>query len=122
MERITKGDLQLGDWVMVRMEDGYMPNAEVKRISEDGVRVKANNCSYFASWDDLYAIPITEDFVEANGLDAAINTNGENIRVMGDMVAVWQDYSQKCRMRGIKNVHQVQHIMKLFGINQKIII
>lgn len=118
-------DLMLGDWVQ-----GYLPDTSLKVVgipSEYRLAVVTSDRTYMElSIDDCQPIPITPEILEKNGFvysdlpfeqswqqfGLSLYRGGDGYRInCGENVAMIIDY-----------VHQLQHALRLCGIEKEIVI
>lgn len=117
-------DLSVGDWVMCNgfkaTIAGY--NAESGSIQ---VLTKQKNKMWFGL-DDIEPIPITAEILEANGIHKTYEDDNYTIFRGDRLWAVKYSYGDwelstppVCRV-DIKYVHQLQHALRLTGIDKEI--
>lgn len=128
-------DICVGDWV----EDGYK-KVQVTSITCDGI---VETTAAISNIEVVEPIPLTEDILVKNGFEKAytkvhgimvdenlwfghIGANYVELRLEGN-VAIWKDYDEKAD--GLysnylfplpTSVHQLQHLMRLCGIEKEI--
>ena len=113
-------DLMIGGWVdcpeSTRKERTY---AQVEAIEEyHSILVKKENANWFLDIDELKPIPLTAEILEKNFPEEDTTVKWYVGRGSSILVHVWGD---KSLFRGIvKHVHQLQHALKLCGIEKTI--
>lgn len=136
MEKISVSDLSIGDYVRVKMckwdyDDPDTLDAKVLSIEGNSVGVGYDNSGIVMSAfvDDLQPIPITAEVLENNGFSHNGNkwytpelftlerwSKGWSIVIActcGDYV---------CEVCTIKYVHQLQHALRLVGVEKEIVL
>ena len=134
---IAVRDLQIGDWI----EDGYKV-AQVTSITCDGI---VETTAAISNIEVIEPIPLTEDILVKNGFEYAYNEaskmqnkqllvaniSGHYIEVRLDKknVAIWYDYDENesgfysdVLLDLPRTVHQLQHLLRLCGIEKSIIL
>ena len=121
---MTTKEIMIGDWVI-----GITPNGshDVIKISTiDKVSIVDTDRH---SWgvDTLIPIPLTEEILKANGFEKVIGYDyyyhipamwGIVITINNEMIiSHWEDHNDNVYVEfGCTYVHQVQHIMRLYGL------
>lgn len=119
-------DLPVGDWVMVEWPDGERWRGRLTRLSvTGGVEVCcANDKHVRCSSDFISSIPITAEILEKNGFE-------ENCErwYNSNLLMEFEQYKDGwCRTINdgeysvyfIKYVHQLQHVLRLAGVEKEI--
>lgn len=126
MEKINISDLSVGDWVRVINQfdaqiDGY--HSESGSLS---LKTRQRNLVYYRL-EDIHPIPITPEILEANGF----SHNGKRwytpeLFTLEQWTDNWTiiidcacgDYV--CEVYTIKYIHQLQHALRLAGVEKEI--
>jgi hypothetical protein len=137
MATLNISDLSVGDWVMVEWPDGERWRGRLTRLSETGaVEVRCTNDKYVrCSSNFITSIPITAEILEKNGfvksddflhkidlpdnilLGVRRQTDGyifelkREKRRIGELLVI---------IRGIKYIHDLQHALRLAGVDKEI--
>ena len=115
----------VGDWVYCEGQP-TPDNVTIETISEDGVWFNGPNYEGAASYDRIFPIPITPEILEKNGfiynelpfvqgweqfgLTLTIGGNGFRINCGINVAMI------------IDSVHELQHALRLCGIDKEIVI
>lgn len=135
-------DLMIGDWVVLK-SNGVHPDTKIRitELSTDGCFV--DDCDNFIGYEELSPIPLTEEILVKNGFEYAYNEaskmqnkqllvaniGGHYIEVRLDKknVAIWYDYDENesgfysdVLLDLPRTVHQLQHLLRLCGIDKEI--
>lgn len=118
-------ELMVGDWVYCEGQP-TPDNVTIETISEDGVWFNGPNYEGAASYDRIFPIPITPEILEKNGfiynelpfvqgweqfgLTLTIGGNGFRINCGINVAMI------------IDSVHELQHALRLCGIDKEIVI
>lgn len=137
---INCSSLSVGDWFQARMvkcdyEDlDITPPMRVAEISSDEVMLQLGSVKHYAFVDDLQPIPLTPEILEKNGFARKDKYRFVNI----DMLSTVEKYGTKyydyhniykkgktyrpirVEADNIRYVHQLQHAMRLAGIEKEI--
>lgn len=144
---MAQEDLMIGDFVYVaRGYDKHLTIEKVKGIiaDKDEPYPVTISTGETVSLNDIKPIPITEDILEKNGFEYAYkvsemhnkqllvaNIGGHYIEVRLDKknVAIWYDYDENesgfysdVFLDLPKTVHQLQHLLRLCGVEKSIIL
>ena len=132
---ITTSDVMVGDWVRITIEGEQYP-AVVNSIKLNTEEIGVSFLAAPGDWEDgdgydeIEPIPLTAEILAQNGFSKS--------RLMGEqrhftyylgpslsMLAIYDaDFSVHIGdgARYVKNVHQLQHILKVCGIEKEIVI
>ena len=132
-------ELSVGDWVCAKLakwesSDADMtPPLQVKRINGierhnlyvDLFNPESNTIEHSAFVEDLIPIPITPEILEKNGISKTYESDeyavykGEGFGVTEYYTELWEFDRHRNRLM-IRNVHQLQHALRLAGIEKEI--
>lgn len=118
----TPISLELGDWVCERYEASRQlsPPMYVVGIYEDVVylRIDAEQGDPFeVDLKDVAPIPISRKMLEVNELTEYFGAYENN----GSIALIFKDKEDGCNRRlPITDVHELQHFMRLYGIDKAI--
>lgn len=119
-------DLSIGDWVLdgnnnpaqilaiENWSDGYVLNVRIKDIGIGVVVITR-----------VRPIPITQEILEKNGISKTYEGDeyavykGEGFNVTEYYTELWEFERHRNRLM-IRNVHQLQHALRLAGIEKEI--
>lgn len=145
MEQISVSDLSIGDWVRVRMckwdyDDPDTLDAKVLSIEGNSVGVGYDECGICMSAfvDDLQPIPITAEVLEKNGWSEFSDYhNSWKLDIASDK-RIWMfknshDWTFQVMSWGlghnhsvakayIKDVHELQHALRLAKLGEDIVL
>ena len=113
MADIKISELSIGDWVEI---DGAA--TKVWYLSEDS---EINDTTY----DWVKPIPITPEILEKNGISKTYESDeyavykGEGFNVTEYYTELWEFERHRNRLM-IRNVHQLQHALRLAGVEKEI--
>lgn len=123
MSKLTAKDLMIGDWVCFDGDTEHTNPVQIDGISTEEACVDGD-------WYDVWEpIPLTAEILEENGWESYSH---ENTPIWGmiqgfEIVLAWMSYYwQLCvdgtiyRQIQIKHVHELQHALKLCGIEKEI--
>ena len=125
-------DLSIGDWVCYtgKCIDGIGPNRKITYIERDtcgfliGLDYGAFHYSS-AKIEDIAPIPITPEILEKNGISKTYESDeyavykGEGFNLTEYYTELWEFERGRNRLM-IRNVHQLQHALRLLGISKEI--
>ena len=138
-------ELMIGDWVRVRLPwrspvDGHIENRwYMRRVM--GIRTNGKNSNkfylYFEPWGvlphDIEPLPLTSKILEKNGFEPDTTEDAYKYCYLIDDVSIVECYANaEGRYRGIVSfgdtrlrmtlmfVHELQHALRLCGINKQI--
>lgn len=123
-------ELSNGDWVNQKMNDGAYQVQWIERemvglikhtgTEEDGsIRLTAVPLSF------IEPIPLTPEILEKNGISKTYESDeyavykGEGFNVTEYYTELWEFEKHRNRLM-IRNVHQLQHALRLAGIEKEI--
>lgn len=132
-------ELSVGDWVCAKLakwESGdadMTPPLQVKRINgieRHNLYVELfnptnNTIEHSAFVEDLIPIPITPEILEKNGINKTYDSDeyavykGEGFNVNDYYTELWEFSLRRNRVM-LKNVHELQHALRLAGIEKEI--
>lgn len=131
-------DLMIGDWVMLNYDISYKTgeslytNVRITGINEDGtINVSMHDGDSWNS-DLIYSIPITKELLEKNGFE----THQSGVRMFlahddyrlcyylnsSNRFTSFNNIDGSLVQKVIVNVHELQHALKLCGINKEIVV
>lgn len=123
MYKLKITDLSVGDWVRwndktyrVCLIDGISLTVELAEEAGGTIEVAI---------DELFGIPITPEILEKNGISKTYESDeyavykGEGFNVTEYYTELWEFEKHRNRMK-IRNVHQLQHALRLAGIEKTI--
>lgn len=120
-------ELMFGDWVLCEGQP-TPSNVTIQTIAEDGVWFIGDKFEGAASYDRIFPIPITPDILEKNGFQCkgVWMIEGEDIGVKQcanewALLPYYADYNG-LPFCNIKYVHELQHSLRLCGIDKEITI
>lgn len=115
-------DLMIGDWVVLK-SNGVQPDTKIRitELSTDGGFV--DDCDNFIGYEELDPIPLTEEILVKNGWEE--QTDGTNdFFVSRILPELWHyvgtDYYSYDINIKIQYVHQLQHLLRLAGVQKEI--
>lgn len=135
-------ELMVGDWVYCEGQP-TPDNVTIETITEDGVWFNGPNYEGAASYDRIFPIPITPEILEKNGFEnisdhtlKGCDTFRLDVEQRGFEYCVTiklkdyfklQSYDDRwytlCEMEfGCHNVHELQHALRLCGIDKEIVL
>lgn len=119
-------ELSIGDWVKV---DIYHTPRRVMRVnmewSDDGGSVYLMSVARKFGISVIDPIPLTAEILEKNGISKTYESDeyavykGEGFNVTEYYTELWEFERRRNRLM-IRNVHQLQHAMRLAGIDKEI--
>lgn len=125
-------DLMVGDWVSsqeVHTKDYYLPSfkRQVAQIKDNGVELSftdryGNKCYITLLYDDIEPIPLTAEILEKN---FRADKQWDNGWFVNDHIHIYQTTSgvyniQYMEIVDIQYVHELQHALRLCGIEKEI--
>ena len=130
MAEIKISELSIGDWVNQKMNDGAYQVQWCERemvglikhtgTEEDGsIRLTAVPLSF------IEPIPLTSEILEKNGISKTYESDeyavykGEGFNVTEYYTELWEFERHRNRLM-IRNVHQLQHALRLAGVEKEI--
>ena len=139
-QSLNVSDLSVGDWVMVEWPDGERWRGRLTRLSvTGGVEVRCANGKHVrCSSDFISSIPITSEMLEKNGwsndgmyaflrIDEHIHLeyyyHEHRLRKYYCGVDEWQNHAKVTDITfavHCYSVHQLQHAMRLAGVDKEI--
>lgn len=113
MSKLQDKDLMVGDWLLY--------NGETKQVMEvlfDSVTIDCFPCSYYR----LEPIPLTAEILEKN---FAKDKQWMNSYFVNDHIHIYDTGEgyfnlQYCELFEIRYIHQLQHILRLWGIEKEV--
>lgn len=122
MEAIKISDLSIGDWVRYRDRE-WIVCSLYQFTEEVGLwRKDSQLCEYVA---DIEPIPLTPEILEKNGISKTYESDeyavykGEGFNVTEYYTELWEFEKHRNRLM-IRNVHQLQHALRLAGVEKEI--
>ena len=132
--------LSVGDWFQARMvkldydDLDITPPMRVAEISSDEVMLQLGSVKHYAFVEDLQPIPITPEILEKNGFarkDKYRFVNTDILSTVEKYGYKYYDYHNiykkgktyrpiRVGVDNIKYVHELQHAMRLVGIEKEI--
>lgn len=125
-------ELSIGDWVCYtgKCIDGIGPNRKITYIERDtcGLLIGLDYGGFHyssAKIEDIVPIPLTPEILEKNGISKTYESDeyavykGEGFNVTEYYTELWEFEIRRNRLT-IRNVHQLQHAMRLAGIEKEI--
>ena len=130
MAEIKISELSIGDWVNQKMNDGAYQVKWIEReivglikhtgTEEDGsIHLTAVPLSF------IEPIPLTPEILEKNGISKTYESDeyavykGEGFNVTEYYTELWEFERHRNRLM-IRNVHQLQHALRLAGVGKEI--
>ena len=113
-------ELMIGDWIephQCRIPTVY---ARVEGIYPDGITI--DKAERVFSFDEIHPIPLTPEILEKNGFsDESRHCHGEPLRYCVLVDGLWIDINGKNYFEGkLEYVHQLQHALRICGIEKEI--
>lgn len=116
-------ELMIGDWVM------NTHNRKPEQVCEIRERMVMLDYNDLYDYDEIEPIPLTEEMLKANGYEERVGEKGCGVTIAphfkrddspevfcdGHPFAVWFDEPVD-----IKYVHQLQHVLRLYGAEKEI--
>ena len=122
MVEIKISELSIGDWVRYRDRD-WMVCSLYQFTEEVGLwRKDSQLCEYVA---DIEPIPLTPEILEKNGICKTYESDeyavykGEGFNVTEYYTELWEFEKHRNRLM-LRNVHQLQHALRLAGVGKEI--
>lgn len=122
MAEIKISDLSIGDWVRYRDREWQVCSL-YQFTGEVGLwRKDSQLCEYVA---DIEPIPLTPEILEKNGISKTYESDeyavykGEGFNVTEYYTELWEFERHRNRLM-IRNVHQLQHALRLAGVEKEI--
>ena len=131
MNRMRIEDLSIGDWVQARMTKwdyddlDITPAMRVIQIGYSEAKLELNGVEHYAFVEDLQPIPITAEVLEQNGISKTYESDeytvykGEGFNITEYYTELWEFEIHRNRLM-IRNVHQLQHALRLVGVGKEI--
>ena len=124
MAEIKISELSIGDWVRHTF---YEENLQIKRIDGESERllVEKGLMSVSCHLDHFEPIPLTPEILEKNGISKTYESDeyavykGEGFNVTEYYTELWEFERHRNRLM-IRNVHQLQHALRLAGVGKEI--
>jgi len=122
-------ELMIGDWVFC--EGQPIPsNVTIQSIAEDGVWFMGDKVEGAATFDRIFPIPLTPEILEKNGFSFQNwwrIENGNPTIYLAEHYGSWWLYQDdyldtREYFAKIKYVHELQHALRLCGIDKEITI
>lgn len=122
MATLNISDLSVGDWVMVECPDRERWPGRLTRLSETcGIEVSCTNGKHVrCSSNFISSIPITAEILEQNGFEKAAigdiyrHESDIEVTLYGD--GWWHTIGlDEYSLHKINGVHQLQHLLRLYG-------
>lgn len=121
-------DLMIGDWVCVNgltqqvFDLAYNQNEKELTIGVLDPQGDVYQCFY--GFDNVESIPLTAEILEGNGFDVMVYDNGDKLFAYGSLCILEHKglltfKISDCRKK-ISHVHELQHVLKLCGIEKEI--
>ena len=111
-------DIMVGDWVRIKI---IQHNTKVTNIDANSVYTEA---AFPIRYDEIEPIPLTAEILEKNGFikeSREFQRNTFQYCVLTD--GLWIDISEENYFEGkLEFVHQLQHALRLCGIEKEIIL
>lgn len=123
MKKIQISDLSIGDWV--RWNDKTYRVCLIDGVSLTVELAEELGGTIEMSTDELFGITITPEILEKNGISKTYESDeyavykGEGFNVTEYYTELWEFEKHRNRMK-IRNVHQLQHALRLAGIEKEI--
>lgn len=127
-------ELMIGDWVAAPYNNVYYP-CKVTAVFPTEVHVKEETMAIKTicdEWDEVKPIPLTVEIMKANGYDFIedyinyIYDNSEGsyleMTLNDDDEFVWSINTNEYDITQIKYVHELQHALRLLGIEKEIVV
>ena len=145
MATLKISDLSVGDWVGFEManlsiEGDDIATAFVEKIKkpariksilgdQDLILAEVDNVDNFGTIylkiEHILPVPITAEILEKNGISKTYESDeyavykGEGINVTEYYTELWK-FEKGCNRLMIRNVHQLQHALRLAGVDKEI--
>jgi hypothetical protein len=139
MEKIKISELSIGDWVYYDDIVFGREIAKVHRLNKDdndetiGITVHRSDGAFGVvgyiltspTDNDIYPIPLTPKILEKNGISKTYESDeyavykGEGFNVTEYYTELWEFERRRTRLM-IRNVHQLQHALRLAGVEKEI--
>ena len=117
-------ELQIGDWVRLVGNELHSYQIEEIRKEHDIYRYFLKDTKVFATEDEIEPIPLTPEILEKNGFVYSDIPFWQSWQQFGlSIYGTTENYHINCGMNvsmNVSNVHQLQHALKLCGIEKKI--
>lgn len=127
MKKIQISDLSVGDWVMVEGEDW-----KVSAINSDSVGLRVGNDYAMAEISECDGILITPKILEKNGFAVMDKNTWRNAEMGCTVFRYSKKWDIRCRAKKSKYtsvrvdvdnaefIHQLQHALRLVGVEKEI--
>ena len=117
-------DLMIGDWVQRSFNMGNKVPCKVVGISTEITVQFETGARLYEALKEVEPIPLTAEILEKNGFDVMVFDNGDIIFAYGSLCIIEHKglltfKISDCRKR-INYVHELQHALKLCGIDKEI--
>lgn len=125
---MKENELMIGDWVTFQCFDGSSINVRVTQIQSSALGMiygRSETRSHWANVEDVKPIPLTLEILEKNGF-----MNGKDGYDIGIPLLYWDKYCNAIcgythgddivEVFDCKCVHELQHALKLCGIEKEI--
>ena len=117
-------DLMIGDWVNIAIEE-YNNPTRIREIGSFWVKVIKDETEYGNIL--VTPIPLTSEILEKAGFIEVSKYNwvlrdkytGDNVIVLYEVVNAFAMITEGMTI-GLQNVHELQHLFKLYGITKEI--
>lgn len=123
-------ELMIGDWVMINPISYYQ--VEQIRVEFGELRIYLKGTEVFATENEIMPIPLTPEILEKNGFDGVSVYNWSDDIYLVSLyhwdIGKWEvviynlDRDQFIIRLYITYVHQLQHALRLCGINKEIVL
>lgn len=123
MHKLKITDLSIGDWV--RWNDNTYSVCVIDGVSLTVELAEEAGGTIEVAIDELSGIPITPEILEKNGISKTYESDeyavykGEGFNVTEYYTELWEFEKHRNRMM-IRNVHQLQHALRLAEIEKEI--
>lgn len=123
MEEIKISELSIGDWVVLENQPFKVIgiNPPYVDLLGNGNRLRLSDIDN----DNLSLIPLTPEILEKNGISKTYESDeyavykGEGFNVTEYYTELWEFEKHRNRLM-LRNVHQLQHALRLAGVGKEI--
>lgn len=119
-------ELSIGDWVMNARIEGKPTNYRITEIHWNCiVAIHSNGVEYNHRFSDVKPIPLTPEILEKNGISKTYESDeytvykGEGFNVTEYYTELWEFERHRNRLM-IRYIHQLQHALRLAGVEKEI--
>ena len=121
-------DLMVGDWIQVKRGfDGHLTNEKIKGLLDDDSEPYPIilTTEETVSLDDIVPIPLTEEILVKNGFERDENNQcifKQNFKPQRFEIEYigWSDGRWASHHLVIKYIHQLQHMLRIVGVQKEI--